>query len=259
MTIGRWMTLGVLLVLGLAPAGDVARFDTEPVPEPPTDPHVLVLRLREWRSLTPPEELAALPAFALYGGGRVIVSAPAAGALHQGREFTLSPARYRRVHLAAHRAGLARSARLRTPAVMTDGWSLIVTLWSGDRHHTTEVGSPGSWDTGRRQRVASFRKYVMALAGRSTVYQPERLAVLPTFSGSGAESPRRWRWANPRYGADTWFGACTVISRPTMDAVMSEARLASPATPWHDGGEPLHLVFRPMLPHERDCDDLDQP
>ena len=173
--------------------GSTPNFTGLDVPEPPSDPNTLVLQLHLWRSMSGPPELAELPEFSLYGGGRVIVGNAWDGSLHRAWEYTLSPDRYRQIYRLAHAAGLARSRHLPEPEETTDGTLLVAELRSAGRLHTTTVVSLGRrFEIGARRRIAEFhRPYSSSPARR---IRPDlrlpagRAAVLATATGSSGAS-----------------------------------------------------------------------
>jgi hypothetical protein len=267
MSVRALATFAVAVVLTLMLAGSTPQVVVSRVPEPPADPGLVVLQLQEWRSLTSPYERAVLPEITLYGGGRVIVPAFWDGSLQRGREYLLTPGRYRQIYHLAHGARLARSAHLDQPVAATDGSLLVASLWSAGRLYTSTVVSPDSTDTGARGRIVDFRRYVHTLAApedatRVAAYRPTRLAVLATAGwrgpGDGTPDPRPWPGPDLLAGARTPMGLCTIVTGSAMATAEALGRAATLTTLWTSGGQELTVAFRPLLPDEHDCADLDR-
>jgi len=226
------------------------------VPEPPADPGVAVLQVKEWRSLVGPSERAEIPEVTILGGGRVIVPAGQDGALQRTAEHTLSPDRYLYIYRLAHQAGLAQNRHLSSPVEATDGSLLVVTLRSGGRKYTTTVTSPGSDDAGRRGRIARFRRALSILiaAQKSTPYRPAAYAALASGGYGTTESQaaaRPWPGGTDLgAGVRTYVGRCTPLTSVPLEAAQTAQ--------WTSGGTVLWVTLRPLLPHERTCTDIDQ-
>ena len=251
--------------------GSTPSFTGLDVPEPPSDPNTLVLQLHLWRSMSGPPELAELPEFSLYGGGRVIVGNTWDGSSHRARELTLSPDRYRQIYRLAHAAGLARSHHLPEPEETTDGTLLVAELRSAGRLHTTTVVSlRQGFETGARRRIAEFRRTVRQLAvptdpARTTDYLPERVAVLATggwFVGGVSGIPeRQWPDGDLQAGVRTDLGECTTHSGAAVPGIEALGRSTPLGTQWLSGEKQssgVVVLIRPLLPDEDDCADLNR-
>ncbi|MCO1596364.1 hypothetical protein M8C17_14480 [Micromonospora sp. RHAY321] len=230
---------------------------------------MLVLQLHLWRSMSGPPELAELPEFSLYGGGRVIVGNGWDGSLHQARELTLSPDRYRQIYRLAHAAGLGRSRHLPDRGETTDGTLLVAELRSAGHLHTTTVVSLGrGFEIGARRRIAEFRRTVQQLAvpaDPSAGYQPDRVAVLATggwFVGGVSRVPeQRWADGDLRAGVRTDLGECTTRSGAAVPAIEAIGRGTPLGTQWRSGEKQsgsVVVLIRPLLPDEDDCADLNR-
>ncbi|MGI8328488.1 hypothetical protein ACRYCC_00900 [Actinomadura scrupuli] len=218
-----------------------------------------------------PPELAELPEFSLYGGGRVIVGNAWDGSLHRAREYTLSPDRYRQIYRLAHAAGLARSRHLPEPEETTDGTLLVAELRSAGRLHATTVVSLGRRsEIGARRRIAEFRRTVRQLTGstdpaRTTDYRPDRVAVLATggwFGGDVSRIPeRQWPNGDLLAGVRTDLGECTTRSGAAVPGIEALGRGTPLGTHWPSGEKRsggVVVLIRPLLPNEDDCADLNR-
>ena len=214
--------------------GSTPNFTGLDVPEPPSDPNTLVLQLHLWRSMSGPPELAELPEFSLYGGGRVIVGNAWDGSLHRAWEYALSPDRYRQIYRLAHAAGLARSRHLPEPEETTDGTLLVAELRSAGRLHTTTVVSwGGSSKSGRAVgSPSSVRPYSSSSAptdpARTTDYRLDRVAALASggwFVGGVSRIPeRQWPNGDLLAGARTDLGECTTRSGAAVPGIEALGR-----------------------------------
>jgi hypothetical protein len=57
-------------------------------------------------------------------------------------------------------------------------------------------------------------------------------------------------------GDDEPREGCLLVTGEDLTTVLDTARSATTLTPWTSGGRRYDLVFRPLLPYERDCDDV---
>ncbi|NGN66954.1 hypothetical protein G5C51_23985 [Streptomyces sp. A7024] len=228
------------------------------VPAPPADPRVLVLRVEERQSNPYPWERVALPRFALYGGGRVVVPGRGDGALFAAREYRLPKARYRALVAAAYDAGLDRSA-LHDDRSQTDADATEVALRTPDGLRVTKVVAPDGGGDGARARVLDFLAGLPQPPRDTAPYRPAALAVLATGGvDAGTRTPRPWPLRPPlAEGVRTRDGQCRVLRGP---AAAEAGRLAAGArrdTRWSGGELTYAVAFRPLYPEEKRCADLD--
>jgi len=224
-------------------------------PAPPDDPNLLVLRVEKLRSLVPPWEARGIPAFSLYGDGRVIVPAGRQGALLAAKEFRLDRRDAALVYRRARAAGLARSREFdRTYA--TDASVVVVTLWTVGGAARTEVVVPGGY--GAPERVLRFVEGLPADHRTAVGYRATALAVLALGSASTAEPVRPWPLSIPLSAGPLarppW---CTVFTGEEVARAETAARGAAPDTPWDSGDRAVGVMFRPLLPDEPGCDTFD--
>jgi hypothetical protein len=90
-------------------------------------------------------------------------------------------------------------------------------------------------------------------------YEVKRLAVLVTPAEGGANG-KVVEWPLDDL-ATIGVGArlaerCLVVSGDDLDAVLPLAKRARFGTLWQSGDKDWRLVFRPLLPHERTCEDI---
>ena len=76
--------------------------------------------------------------------------------------------------------------------------------------------------------------------------------------GDGAPAadlpPTELAWPGPALAP----GTCTVVAGVQAAEVRTSAASASVETRWTVGGQVLRLAFRPLLPHERTCEDVQE-
>ena len=87
-------------------------------------------------------------------------------------------------------------------------------------------------------------------------YAPSGLAVLADAYGEPAPDlpPSELAWPGPALAP----GACVVVTGAQASRVREAAAAASVETRWTSGGQVLRLALRPLLPHERTCDDVQE-
>jgi hypothetical protein len=245
------------------------------VPPRSTDPNVLVLRIRTAIGMPAPH-IAELPEFSMYGDGRVLRPGPTVGALQTIDAFDLGARRADEIYRSAHVAGLDRDGRYSDDDVL-DAGLLVTTLRSGDRRHVIEAVEGGHTGTGPVGRIERFRETLRpgALpAGPPVPYRPHGLVAIGwgggrvtpgpsdaatgtyTFPAPGADV-RDWPFASFIGAERTKEGVCVPLSGADLTAADRLARQATPATLWRMGTDVMGVVFRPLLPDERSCADID--
>jgi hypothetical protein len=110
-----------------------------------------------------------------------------------------------------------------------------------------------------RERLSAYVRQVQdaASAAPAEAYEPAGLAVLAEPYGAAAPDvpPSELAWPGPALAP----GSCVVVTGEEAAAVRDAAAPASVETRWTTGGEVLRLAFRPLLPHERTCADVQEP
>ncbi|MDQ0604653.1 hypothetical protein QF037_008998 [Streptomyces canus] len=232
-----------------------SREGAPPVASAPPD--LLVLRTQESHSGPAPWELGRLPGFSLYGGGRVIVPGEPAGALQTAREFPLSGPQYERIMTDARAAGLGR-ARTYEDSRSTDASLLRVTLRTTGGVRTTRIAAPEAGGTGSRGELLEYVERLPDAPRGAREFRPTALAVLAT-SGVSAGSASATPWPLRPLSEGTWTreGRCTVLTGQALTQAQHLARDARQDSRWTSGGSLYAVSFRPLLPDEHTCRDLD--
>ncbi|MEJ3743314.1 hypothetical protein WEI85_08515 [Actinomycetes bacterium KLBMP 9797] len=216
--------------------------------EIPADPDTLVLRTQELRSGPAPWERGLLPTFSLYGGGRVIVPDTPAGALQRAREFEISAPTLHQLVADAHAAGLHR-AQVYEDTDVVDAGALIVTLGTVD----TRISAPES-----AGRVLRYLKQLPRTPPGARDFPTTALAVLATpgvSAGPAAATP--WPLHPLADGIRTTEGRCVIVTGAALAGAMRLARTAQQRTRWSSGDQLYAVSFRPLLPDEHRCADID--
>lgn len=219
---------------------------------PDVAPDTLVLRAQEVRSGPAPWEMGQLPDFSLYGGGRVVVAAEPAGALEQAREFQLTIQEFERLVADAGAAGLDES-RTYEDTDTTDASLLVVSLRTNDGVRTTRIAAP---EESGGLAVEYVERLPEAPQGAHE-FRPTALAVLATSGVGEGLAAEPWPLHPLAEGVRTSEGRCTVV---TGDELTTAARLAANArqeTLWSSGDTLYAVSFRPLLPDEHTCEDID--
>jgi hypothetical protein len=190
-----------------------------------------------------------MPEFSLYGDGRAITGGP------RPMEYHLTWPALRRLVADAQKAGLATPRTADNPRV-ADAMYKVITFVTGGRARTTKViqggGDPSDPAVRFLPRLvpANWPKSDQSAPPRG--YHPARVAVLAGVQPGEATAPK---WPLRPLASGTRVGAreCTVL---TGADVAKAQRLATGADQWRDQGTTYRVVFRPLLPDERDCADL---
>ncbi|TMM29749.1 MAG: hypothetical protein E6F99_29650 [Actinobacteria bacterium] len=259
------MTIVLLLLAGCAPAepGDHATPD-HPTVEPPADPGVLVLQVRETPGMPDPTTVAAMPEFSLYGGGHVVVPADRRGALQTARSYQLTASAYRRIYRQAYAAGLDRPRRIDQPPA-ADAPTLTVTLRTADGTQTTTVTTPDRSDP-QRDPITTWRRSLQPgtwphgdVTAGPVDYQPTRLAATATWTASASTATQpiqAWPLDPLDTGTTVEGGQCHTYTGDRLTQAQDLATTATPGTRWSSGNDIYLVAFRPLLPNETDCASL---
>jgi hypothetical protein len=245
------LTVGRVVVAVLLIAGSPAACG-EDTAAPEVAPDTLILRVQEFRGGPAPWERGMLPAFSLYGGGRVVIPGGWDGARQRAQEFRLPVTEFEQLVADAGDAGLSES-RVYEDDDTSDASLLLVSLRTTDGVHITRVTAPEA--SGARQ-VADYVEQLPTASPTAQELQPTALAVLAT--GGVAEGPTLpWPRHSLAEGTRTTEGMCTVVTGGALAEVMRLAASAAQQTRWSSGGNLYAVSFRPLLPDEHTCGDID--
>lgn len=220
-----------------------------------TGPRDLVLQMTEIPAVVDPGEPAALvPTFSLYGDGRVLISGPddRQGALPRVRELQLSEERVQQLVTNALQAGV-QDNREENIEIDPDAPTVVLTLTAEEQFGWTELGP----NVGGR--LGQLRDSLLAYADREDAegYEHDAIAVLatPAEPEAGVEE---WPLAELRPSAELRIGEalCTTYRRTSVEDATATARGADAEQRWSSGANVFDVRFRPMLPHEADCESL---
>lgn len=247
-----WMV--VLLLAACSAPGELAPEET-----PPTGASDLVLRVVDTGGLLGPGSEFRLPALSLYGDGLLVL--PGKPVVHR----RLTMAGVRRVVQMAIRAGLTREQDFGTPRI-ADAPVTIITVVTSRRFKTKivapfDLGGDSAAQAEARKRVHVFRKALNDLEswlgddiGPAIAPPPGPHLVFsykipPTHPGGSQE----WPYGDlMTAGQAHSVGRCQVLPAERVRALPNPV----PAQPWRYGNDLFVLVFRPLLPDERSCEDI---
>ncbi|GAA3864802.1 hypothetical protein GCM10022243_33840 [Saccharothrix violaceirubra] len=205
----------------------------------PPLPDGLVLRAQQLVGMPSPDP-GRLPEFSLYGDGTVLRPGPDRGALHTLEAVKATAAQTREFYDRAHGVGLDADQEILNPDVV-DGYSQVFVLVSGGHRYVTEADNPDE-----SSDLVAFHE-TLHVEGRAEPYRPQRIAAV-AWGSAPAEGARPWPWGTFDEGG------CLILDADQATAVATSV----PAhTPWLVGGREVLVVFRPLLPDESTCADLD--
>ena len=217
-----------------------------------------------------------VPSVSVYEDGRVVTEGaqieiwppPALPSVQLGR---LDADEVRRL-VAAGREVVEAQEDYGQPPV-ADAPTTAVVVQDGDRRGVAAAvaleelsGEPAPPDGGglteaqraARERLRALVRQVQdaASSAPAEAYEGEGLAVLaePYGEGQGAADvpPSELAWPGPAPAP----GTCSVLTGAEAAQARSVAASASVETRWTAGGQVLRLALRPLLPHERTCEDV---
>lgn len=239
----RRLLLGLLLVLPAACGADP--------PPPATTGTAPILVSDDQPGMPTWSQQVELREFTLYADGRAIVPDGFDGALPKAAEHPLTPSRVRGLFADAADADLFDGAT--HDVDHTDAGALTITLRSPDRSYVTKVIGPSDDDDGARGRAVSFAAGLTParwpksdFAGEPKAYEPAKLAVF--FHGSSEPDGERWPLESST--------RCLTLSGSQLTAAADLARRSRQGTRFHDGERSFTVDFRPLLPHESDCESV---
>lgn len=213
------------------------------------------------------------PELTITGNGRVITLGPTTleypgQALPNVQEGRISRARVRRLVAAAESIGLLADEHpdYGDPQI-TDNPTTTVTVVADGEPVTTLMYAPGydgdDLTDEQRENRAELSAFLAEASQtrRTRAYRPDAMAVLVAAHESGDLDEPVLDWplgdlATVLADAGDGEEGCLLVTGEDLDTVLAAARDATTLTPWRSGGRQYDLVFRPLLPHERGCDDV---
>jgi len=198
------LAIGLLVTAcGPVPDGGATAETTAATETVPTGAHQLVLRMDYSPGFARLPEHAPLPAFSLYGDGRIVTAdaapnTPAGpGDWQRARELRTNPAGIQRLLRAARAAGLDNaSAATPSPSVLPppDAPSAQFLLLDKDgERHSLAVGVPEAHGGALGELFRALSNPSRWLGGaQSAPYRPDALAVLRRDEPAPAPHARRW-------------------------------------------------------------------
>jgi hypothetical protein len=223
-----------------------------------------------------------LPRLSVFGDGRVIIIGPTTlefpgPALPNLQEFRLTRDGLGRIIDEVRNAGL-----LDDPppdygdAGITDQPTTTVTVHVGGTTRRVDVYALDFTDgvtteqRENRERLSRFIQMAgdpgamrdVVVPGSTRRYETAALAVIVRRSGSTEGETRAWPLGDLADVGTPYRrlpGArCKVFDRGQLAAVLGAARAARDGDRWESAGSTYELQFRPLLPDERGCEDLDR-
>jgi hypothetical protein len=226
--------IALLAILAAGCGSETADENETPRTEPVS--HELVLEV---------EHLRGGPVLALYADGRLFTPAPQiaiypAPALPAFSVARISPDRVREILEDVRASGL-----LDSPPKPGAG-TVVTTTADGERHVALL----------RRDQAVALDNLLadLPVSSGDSLYEPRALAVIaaaPAEATEGIEPETRdWPLGDLPPG-------CSVIRGADLAPVLGAAMQANQLTRWRiAGGLLVGVTFRPLLPHERSCDDV---
>lgn len=271
--------LALLPLLAAAACGQGVSSDDDALGPAAAAPEALVLQVvRAGGFLPAGAAFRSVPGVSVYGDGRVVSEGPqielwpppALPSVQVGRLPSQEVSRL----VDAGRAVVEADEDYGQPPV-ADAPTTAVVVHDGDRRAVAAAvaleelsGEPAPPEGGgltaeqraARERLSAYVRQVQdaASAVASQPYEGEGLAVLAEPYGDGVPAadlpPSELAWPGPALAP----GTCTVVAGAQAAEVRGAAASASVETRWAVDGQVLRLAFRPLLPHERTCEDVQE-
>ena len=274
-----WRVLALLPMLAAAACGQGVSAGDDALGAAAPAPDALVLQVvRAGGFLPVGAAFRSVPSVSVYGDGRVVTEgpqieiwpAPALPSVQVGRLPTQEVQRL----VDAGREVVDADEDYGQPPV-ADAPTTAVVVQDGDRRSVAaavaleelsgELAPPDGGGMTAEQRAARerLRAYVRqvqdaASAAPAEAYEGAGLAVLAEPYGDAAPAadlpPSELAWPGPALEP----GTCTVVAGEEATEARLAAAAASVETRWTVAGQVLRLSFRPLLPHERTCEDVQE-
>jgi hypothetical protein len=267
---------------GSDPGGMIPSYGSASGSAVPTSPDQLVLRVRRSGGLVGNRgQFGAIAPVSIYGDGRVVTPAPVP-AIYPGPAMTnlqvqlVSPATLTQL-LATGDALLAKGGDVgRSP--VQDGTTTTITI-KGKSISVYALSEAQPSDPSlspaqqrRRAELAAFAEQISDLPsalGMATAqpYEPVAVAILASPFVKPADGlpsqPAAAPWPGPALpGAYLNKGVkqgCVIASGDTLRKMLPVAQKAMQNAAWTSGGATWTVKFRPLLPEETGCADLQEP
>ena len=243
----------------------------------PTGADDLVLQVTNVNVTTAPgSEIGTVPFFSLYGDGRVITVGPTTqefpgAALPNLVQGTISTEDVEAILSDADAAGLLDGEPDLGDVGLAGGSTTIITINAGGEERRIDAYAVDAGDSedeltdeqeAARERVSEF---VSSLNGDTAdaEYQADAVGVFvqsPFDSGDEAEEID-WPLGDLADAGEpiesTSDIRCVVFTGDDAQTVLDAAAAARENAVWLSEGEPYSLTFRPLLPNEETCADLE--
>jgi hypothetical protein len=287
---GSWTALAAVtlfLLSACARADDTAGSVGGGVSTGPSTPAVagpdsLVLRIERAGGLVAPDQqLGRLPVVSVYGDGRVITEGPQT-AVYPGPALPnvlvqqVDPATVGGLLDKAAAAGVSSGADLGRPGVADAPTTRITVALPGGTRTVEAVAlteaqpDDPQLTTAQRDARAKLAAFVQEVSDLSAARgmpaaQPYRPAAVAAFARPYArpedglpQQPPAIAWPGPALPGATVTGqtGCVTATGADAEKVLAAAQSAKAITPWTSGGRRWTVVFRPLLPDEAGCADL---
>ena len=239
----------------------------------------LVLRVEQFGGFAGPNaQLGQLPAVSVYGDGRVITQGPQIAiypgpALPNVQVQQASPATVDGL-VAKGRQLAAAAADLGQPGVADGGTTRITVAGRTISVYALQETQPNdpALTTAQRDARAKLAAFVEQLTELPTAkgmpeaqpYQPSALAVLSRPWVKPADDlpspPAVTAWPGPALPGDYLQQGpkqgCLTVTGAGVSEVLAAAKTANQNTPWKSGTAVWSVTFRPLLPDESGCANL---
>jgi len=225
-----------------------------PSVDPPSDG--LALRVEQLPGGPLPAGQLSSPQYVLYADGTLIAADGADGGLPAAKTYHLTPAAFRRMYDRAASAGLAEAHDYDVQA--PDAPTLVITLVTSAGRSRTRVTAPdpeASGAAGDAVRAVAFSPNDLAasdLTGTPSRYAPTQVAVNSAFATAGTNAPA-WPLGPLGSGTSVNGGHCVVFRAAEVGDL---ARHRPADGRWSSGGNSYQVYFRPLLPDEGNCANL---
>jgi hypothetical protein len=283
---GSALALAALVATGCARVSGVT---SSPTPDDgiahPMGSDDLVLRIEFVGGFVPEVwALSSLPTVSLYGDGRVITEGPQieiypGPALPNLMLRDLTEEGVQAVLEAAREAGLSGPDRRFDNDLVVDAHTTVFTVVTDDGRHVTSAyglgigGGPEGpqEDQQALRRLSRFLEDMTNLpawlpdgsVGEERAYGASGIRMLvsgdgPTRDEAVEQKPVDWPLDEPLASilqpVKNSSYSCAAVEGDQADRVLAAAREANELTPWRSDGHLYGIVFRPLLPDERECE-----